>query len=256
MSSLQVVSEIMTTKLIMVTSDDTLSHAANLLRQYQFHHLPVVKASSASETPGSDQASRKILPTLEGLLTSQDIDMAAALGTLGSGDVLHQPWQERRVAEVMHRAALRVTPNTSVAAAAQTMVERGINYLPVVEYERAEQASVESEDETRVVLVGLLTRSDLLMALARSLGAFEPGMQLTIPLPMGDLTPLARTLLLTAELHIQVRSVMAAPQKAGTPLAANIRLGTIHPTPLLVRLQEANIQYTFAELQKEGDNHV
>ncbi len=251
-----IVSEIMTTKLITVTPDDTLSHAANLLRQYQFHHLPVVKASSASETLESDQASRRTLPTFEGLLTSQDIDMAATLGTWSSGDVLHRPWQERRVAEVMHRAALRVTPNTSVAAAAQIMVERGINYLPVVEYERAEQASDESEDETRVILVGLLTRSDLLMALARSLGAFEPGMQLTIPLPMGDLTPLAQTLLLAAELHIQVRSVMAAPQKAGIPLAATIRLGTIHPTPLLVRLQEANIQYTFADLQTEDDNHV
>jgi acetoin utilization protein AcuB len=248
-----IVSEIMTTKLITVRPDDTLSHAANLLRQYQFHHLPVVKDSSAGETLESGQVSRKTLPTLEGLLTSQDIDMAAALG---SGDTLQKPWQERRVAEVMHRAALRVMPNTSVAAAAQIMVERGINYLPVVEYERAEQASEESEDEIRVVLVGLLTRSDLLMALARSLGAFEPGMQLTIPLPMGDLTPLARTLLLAAELHLQVRSVIAAPQKAGIPLAATIRLGTIHPTPLLVRLQEANIQYTFADLQKEGDNHV
>jgi acetoin utilization protein AcuB len=246
MSGLQVVSEIMTTKLITVTPDDPLSHAANLLRQYQFHHLPVVKGSSASETLESDQLSRK---TLEGLLTSQDIDMAA---TLGSADALQKPWQERRVAEVMHRAALRVMPNTSVAAAAQIMVERGINYLPVVEYERAGQASEESEDETRVVLVGLLTRSDLLMALARSLGAFEPGMQLTIPLPMGDLTPLARTLLLAAELHIQVRSVIAAPQKAGIPHAATIRLGTIHPTPLLVRLQEANIQYTSADLPKEG----
>ena len=251
-----IVSEIMTTKLITVTPDDTLSHAANLLRQYQFHHLPVVKASSASEMLESNQASRKTLPTLEGLLTSQDIDMAATLRTLGSGDVLQQPWQERRVTEVMHRAALRVMPNTSVAAAAQIMVERGINYLPVVEYERAEQATEESEDETRVVLVGLLTRSDLLMALARSLGAFEPGMQLTIPIPMGDLTPLARTLLLAAELHMQVRSVIAAPQKAGIPLTATIRLGTIHPTPLLVRLQEANIQYTFADLQKEGDNHA
>jgi acetoin utilization protein AcuB len=240
-----IVSEIMTTRLITVTPDDTLSHAASLLRQYQFHHLPVLKDSSASETLESGQVSRKTLPTLEGLLTSQDIDMAA---TLGSSDALQKPWQERRVAEVMHRAALRVMPNTSIAAAAQIMVERGINYLPVVEYERAEQASEESEAETRVVLVGLLTRSDLLMALARSLGAFEPGMQLTIPLPMGDLTPLARTLLLAAELHIQVRSVIAAPQKASIPLTATIRLGTIHPTPLLVRLQEANIQYTFADL--------
>jgi acetoin utilization protein AcuB len=251
-----IVSEIMTTKLVTVTPDDTLSHAANLLRQYQFHHLPVVRATTTVETLKSDQKSRKTLPVLEGLLTSQDINMAASLGTWSSSDLLHQPWQERRVLEMMHRATVRVSPTTSVAAAAQILVERGLNCLPVVEYERTEQASQEDEGGTRAVLVGLITRSDLLMALARSLGAFEPGMQLTIPLPMGDLTPLAQLLLLASELRIQVRSVIAAPLQAGIPLAATVRLGTIHPTPLLVRLQEAHIQYTFADLPGEGDSHV
>lgn len=251
-----IVSEIMTTKLVTVTPDDTLSHAANLLRQYQFHHLPVVRATTTVETLESDQKSRKTLPVLEGLLTSQDIDMAASLGTWSSSDLLHQPWQERRILEVMHRAAVRVSPTTSVAAAAQILVERGLNCLPVVEYERTGQASQEDEGGTRAVLVGLITRSDLLIVLARSLGAFEPGMQLTIPLPMGDLTPLAQLLLLASELHIQVRSVIAAPLQAGIPLAATVRLGTIHPTPLLVRLQEAHIQYTFADLPGEGDSHV
>ena len=85
------------------------------------------------------------------------------------------------------------------------------------------------------------------MALARSLGAFEPGMQLSIPLPMGDLTPLAHTLTLAAELHIQVRSVLAAPLEGNVPLSATLRLGTINPAPLLLRLQEANISYTFAD---------
>jgi len=253
-----IVSEVMTTKLITVTPDDTLSHATNLLRQYQFHHLPVVRASSVIETLEPDQESRKTLLIFEGLLTSQDIDLAATLGSSSSGGAFYNPWQERRVVEVMHRATIRVSPTTSVAAAAQIMVDRGLNYLPVVEYERAEQTSPgqESEYETRAVLVGLLTRSDLLIALARSLGAFEPGMQLTIPLPMGDLTPLARTLLLAAEQHIQVRSVMAAPLEAGIPLVATLRLGTIRPAPLLVRLQEEHIQYAFADLNREGGDHV
>ena len=38
-----IVREVMTTRLITVAPDDTLSHAANLLRQHQFHHLPVVR---------------------------------------------------------------------------------------------------------------------------------------------------------------------------------------------------------------------
>ena len=242
-----IVSDVMTTKLITIVPDDTLSHAANLLRQYQFHHLPVVRTAP---TFGSMYTSQSKHLELEGLLSSQDIDMAAAVGT-SSSDILHQPWGERRVLEVMHRAIIRVTPTTSVAAAAQILVERGLNCLPVVEYERSEQSSGEREDEalTRPLLVGLLTRSDLLMALARSLGAFEPGMQLSISLPMGDVTPLAKTLALAAELHIQVRSVLAAPLEGKIPLTATVRLGTIHPAPLLVRLQEEHIDYAAGETQ-------
>ena len=241
-----IVSEVMTTKLITVVPDDTLSHAANLLRQYQFHHLPVVRTAPPFGSINTGQGKR---PVLEGLLTSQDIDMAA-VGT-SSSDILRQPWGERRVLEVMHRATMRVTPTTSVAAAAQMLVERGLNCLPVVEYERPEQTPGVQQDEalSQPLLVGLLTRSDLLMALARALGAFEPGMQLSIQLPLGDLTPLAKTLALAAELHIQVRSVLAAPLEGKVPLSATVRLGTIHPAPLLVRLQEEHIDYAYGEAQ-------
>jgi acetoin utilization protein AcuB len=251
-----IVSEVMTTKLVTVVPYDTLSHAANLFRQFQFHHLPVVKVSKPIASFEQTKPSSRIL-FLEGLLTSQDIELAASSGKWSSSDLLRQPWQERRVIEVMHRASIRVSPNTSVAAAAQILVDRGLNCLPVVEYERNGQASNEqrNEEETQALLLGLLTRSDLLMTLARSLGAFEPGMQLIIPLPHGDLTPLARTLLLAEELHIHMRSVIAAPLQTNIPLQATVRLGTIHPTPLLARLQGEQIQYMFADLQGEEDKH-
>src|SRR5215467_13252662 len=141
-----IVSEVMTTRLITVTPEDTLSHAANLLRQYQFHHLPVVRAVRQHET-------RNAWPVLEGLITAYDIDLAASVETADSSNGEQHPWQERRVAEVMNRSIMRVTPTTSVAAAAQILVKRGLNCLPVVEYEEAEQ-----ESEPRTLLVGLLTR--------------------------------------------------------------------------------------------------
>ena len=206
-----IVSEVMATKLVTVTPNDTLSHAANLLRQHQFHHLPVV------QTSGLQQRMQNMVLVLEGLITSQDID---------------------------------------VAAAAQILVERGLNYLPVVEYEQAEQGAGDAELETRPVLVGLLTRSDLLIALARILGANEPGMQLVVLLPTGNLAPLTQTLQLTEELHIPVRSVLVAPKEGSIPHVATVRLGTINPAPLLVRLQKANIEYTFADPIAEGGAHV
>ncbi len=244
-----IVREVMTVKLITVEPGDTLSHAATLMRQYEFHHLPVVQKVTP---PGSDSkvlGTQKQLLLLEGIVTSEDIDLAVAVSRQNvSGDGLHRPWQEQRVAEVMHGAAICVTPTTTVAAAAHILVERGINYLPVVEYGQSDQ-------QTQFVLVGLLTRSDLLMALARAMGAYEPGMQIDIVLSTSDVSPLARTLLLATELRIQIRSVIVAPLDKSFSRVATVRLGTINPTPLLVRMQKEHIQYTFVDPLVEGDTH-
>lgn len=244
-----IVRDIMTTKLITVEPSDTLSHAANLLRQYQFHHLPVAHTQRLPAAEPTAYVTHRTIHILEGLLTSQDIDLVAAIAKLGTSDgTPDRPWQERQVSEVMHRAALRVTPTMSVAAVAKLLVERNLNYLPVVEYEQIEQ-------QTKTLLVGLVTRSDLLLALARSLGAFEPGMQLDIALPTGNMELLAKVLHLASESHMAVRSVMAAPLVDGMPRAATLRLGTINPTPLLIRLKEEGIDYTFTDPLVEGETH-
>ncbi|HEV2655281.1 MAG TPA: CBS domain-containing protein, partial [Ktedonobacteraceae bacterium] len=127
-----IVRDIMTTKLVTLTPDDSLAHAANLFRQHHFHHLPVVQTVNVVSSQHTEGEKPRKGFLLEGLLTSQDIDMASALGEREE-DAQHF-WQERKVVEVMHRAQLRVTPTTSVAAAAQLLVERNLNYIPVVEY--------------------------------------------------------------------------------------------------------------------------
>jgi acetoin utilization protein AcuB len=250
-----IVSEVMTTDLVTVTPDDSLSHAANLLRQHQFHHLPVVKAVQGLKLIGQQYTTDSSWPVLEGLITSNDIELVATLGTENSITKDQHPWEERRVAEVMNRSIMRVTPTTSVAAAAQMLVELGLNCLPVVEYEEAISTEPGAKHEERTLLVGLLTRSDLLIELARTLGAFEPGMNLLIPLHAGNPTSLAKLLLLAAELHIKIESIVVAPPKKGVPHAATVRIGTINPAPLLVHLQQAGIPYSFADFQFEGDTH-
>src|SRR5436305_4793408 len=249
-----IVREVMTTRLITVAPGDTLSHAANLLRQHQFHHLPVVRTLKAVEPAKAGYAARDTRFLLEGLLSSYDIDLAVALEKQNSSiNAAQRPWQEQRVVEVMQRAPMSVTPNTSVAAAAQIMVERGLNCLPVVEYASAEPSSQDTQQDAQPVLLGLLTRSDLLMALVRTTGGFVPGMHLILPLPSGDITPLAKMLMLAAELHIQVPSVVAVPPQEGVPRVATVYISTIHPAPLLKRLQEVGVQYRFADYQLEGD---
>jgi acetoin utilization protein AcuB len=240
-----IIRDIMTTQLVTVAPDDILARAANLFRQYQFHHLPVARTISVPDPQPDNQKARKTLLLLEGLLTAQDIDLLAALARQDPDSEAQHPWQERLVAEVMHRALLRVTPTTGVAAAAQILVERNLNYLPVVEYDQRLQ-------EQKAILVGLVTRSDLLIALSRATGAFEPGMQLDVTLPTGDMSFLARALLLATELHIPIRSVMAVPLDKGLPRVATLRLGTINPAPLLLRLQKEGIQYAFGNSPVEG----
>jgi acetoin utilization protein AcuB len=240
-----IVRDIMTTQLVTVAPDDTLARAVNLFRQHQFHHLPVARTISVPELQSDNQKAHKTLLLLEGVLTAQDIDLQAALARQNPGGERQQPWQERLVVEVMHRALICVTPTTGVAAAAQILVERNLTYLPVVEYDQR-------TSEQKTILVGLVTRSDLLLALSRAMGAFEPGMQLNLTLPLGDMSFLARTLLLASELHIPVRSLMAVPFDDGIPRVAALRLGTINPAPLLMRLQKEGIQYSFGNALIEG----
>jgi acetoin utilization protein AcuB len=254
-----IVREVMTTSLITVTPDDTLSHAANLLRQHQFHHLPVVRVAGVPQAQQNRYPAPPAKLLLEGLLTSYDIDMAVELERQSSThNVAERPWQEQRVVEVMHKTPVRVTPNTSVAAASQILVERGLNCVPVVEYEAEETPAdgKEQDQDASPLLVGLLTRSDLLIALAHITGAFEPGMQLILPLPPHDVTPLAKMLMLAAELHIQVPSVVAVSQKESVPRVATVYISTIYPAPLLKRLHEEGIEYRFAGFQLVGDTHV
>ena len=241
-----IVSDIMTTNVVTVEPDDTLAHAAKLLRQHQFHHLPVARVVTITSLHSKEYTSRKTHLLFEGVLTSQDIELAAALTSEeASSEVGLRAWQEQRVSERMQQTPLCVTSTTSVGSAAQLLVERGIDSLPVVEYEQGADA--------KVLLVGLLTRSDLLLALARALGTYEPGMQVDIALPTGSIIPLAQTLMLAADLHIPIRSILAAPLRDGMPYTATLRVGTINPSPLLVRLHEANIQYTCVTPQAEGE---
>ncbi|TMC24355.1 MAG: CBS domain-containing protein [Chloroflexi bacterium] len=245
-----IVRDIMTTELITIEPDDTVSHAAHLFCQYQFHHLPVVRdvrgSHSLQVVPPGQQ------PTLifQGLLTTQDVETAVTLAEAeASHNPLAHPWQEQHVAEIMQHPQVWVTPTTSVAAAAQLLVERGINCLPVIEPRRI-------GDQSQNLLVGLLTRSDILLALARVLGSFEPGTQISIQLPTGHVTPLARALLAADELHVSIGSVVATPQEQHTPRQAWLRLSTINPAPLLTRLKQEDIEYFIGDTSMEGEHHA
>jgi acetoin utilization protein AcuB len=243
-----IVRDIMKTQLITVKPDDLLGYAASLLRQHQLHHLPVVRIAKRDERQYPLGRSQSTRLAFEGLLCVQDIDLAVARQDCSSANS-PRPWQEQRVAEFMDPTPVSVVPTTPVGAAAQLLLTRSLSTLSVVEYDQEEQ-------EAPPTLAGLLTRSDLLLAFARALGTFEPGTQVDIVLPLGNMAPLAQALSIAAELRVHVRGLLAMPLSDGVPHIATLRLGTINPAPLLHCLREAGIESACAKPLEEGKSYA
>src|SRR5207247_4988523 len=93
------------------------------------------------------------LPVLEqgeivGIVTQRDLFKAAMSSTMGYGEKAQQAYLKSvRVKEIMVYPVVTVSPDTSVAAAADMIIHKGIGCLPVV-------------DGTK--LVGIVTKTDLL----------------------------------------------------------------------------------------------
>lgn len=236
-----IVGDIMRTRLITVEPDETLGHVAQLLRSHQIHQLPVVRVREEASSQGNERYTvKKPVPTLlwQGMITAEDIERAAALAQQREQDHSFScPWQEQRVVEIMQRPLFYVTRLTSVATAAQLLVELGVESLPVIEPEQ----EGEQRESVREVLVGLITRSDLLLAFARYLGAEEPGTPLVLSLPPDRIAPLARALMIADELHVCVQNLLVTPFDPHCSRSALLRLGTIYPAPFFRRLEQEGI---------------
>ncbi len=96
------------------------------------------------------------LPVLEqgevvGMVTQRDLFKAAMSSTMGYGEKAQQAYlQSVRVKEIMTYPVVTIAPDTSVAAAAEMMINKGIGCLPVVDDHQ---------------LIGIVTKTDLLRCL-------------------------------------------------------------------------------------------
>ncbi|MCS6799007.1 MAG: CBS domain-containing protein [Myxococcota bacterium] len=116
------VADVMTRQVVTVFEEDSLDGLEEGMKWLRFRHLPVVDDGK-----------------LVGLLTERDLLRWAIRG----------PRAERTfVADVMNRHVTTVAPDTPVARAAELMLERKIDCLPVVEGDGK--------------LVGIVTTADLL----------------------------------------------------------------------------------------------
>ena len=142
------VKDSMTREVVALSPEDTAKTALALCRERRIRHLPVLEEGR-----------------LVGIASDRDFRAAAPpLGDPGRTAAL----AEIRVGEVMAREVVTAIPDDPIEQAANTMRERRIGCLPVVE---------------DGALVGIITASDVMDALVYLVGAHEPGSRMEISLP-------------------------------------------------------------------------
>jgi acetoin utilization protein AcuB len=185
---------------------DTAGEALALCRERRIRHLPVLEGGS-----------------LVGIVSDRDLRSATpAFGDSARAAAL----AEVRVGDVMVREVVTARPDDPIDAAANTMREKKINGLPVLE-----------EGE----LVGILTSSDVMESLVYMLGAHEPGsrMEVVVPDRPGTLAGVAG---LIGELGVNIVSVVTGPRLEGEPPSrvAVFRVDTINPAHAADVLEKAD----------------
>ena len=128
------VREIMATDIEIVDRNDDLLALQERMAAKQLRHLPVLEQGD-----------------IVGLVTQRDLFKAAMSSTMGYGEKAQQAYlRSVRVKEIMTYPVVTISPDASVAAAAEMIITKGIGCLPVVD---------------GTTLVGIITKTDLLRCL-------------------------------------------------------------------------------------------
>jgi acetoin utilization protein AcuB len=124
----------MSTNIEVVDRNDNLRTVEERMATKQLRHLPVLEQGE-----------------VVGLVTQRDLFKAAQSSAMGYGEKAQQAYlQSVRVKEIMTYPVVTITPDVSVAAAADMMITKGIGCLPVVDDQK---------------LIGMVTKTDLLRCL-------------------------------------------------------------------------------------------
>ena len=157
------VSEYMIKHPPMVSPELSVVEAQHYMSENNFHHLPVVKAGKR----------------LIGLLTRQTLLFDfGRLSSLNVWDITRQ-LSDLKVQDVMIKArdVITIDSDTPIEQAARVMVEHQVGCLPVV---------------SEGIVVGLITKNDLLNQLSEMMAGQVSGVRITIQMPMikGELAKL------------------------------------------------------------------
>lgn len=135
---------------ITVTPETTHRRAAELLREHNIHHLPVLDKQGA----------------LVGLVSEEDLLAAqpSAATTLSIYEITSL-LSKLEIRQIMRHPVFTTTPDCPIEDAAQQMDIQGVGCLPVMQDDR---------------LVGIITDSDIFRILAALMGCNQSGARFTL----------------------------------------------------------------------------
>ncbi|MDQ3912352.1 MAG: CBS and ACT domain-containing protein [Actinomycetota bacterium] len=199
----------MTRDVMTLSPQTTAAEALALCREKGIRHLPIMEEGR-----------------LVGIVSDRDLRSATpALGDPARAEAL----QQIRIEDAMIRDVLTAHPEDPIEQAANTMREKKVGCLPVLE----------ADD-----LVGILTSSDVMEALVYLIGAHEPGSRVEVLMPDRPGT-LAGVAGLFGELGINIVSVVAGArqeaQQEGLPEGriGIFKIATIDPKEAVELLEQA-----------------
>jgi acetoin utilization protein AcuB len=128
------VKDMMSTAVEVVGRNDDLSQVEDLMTAKKLRHVPVLENGE-----------------LAGIVSQRDLFKAMMSSAMRYGEKAQKAYLHSvRAKEIMTYPVITVTPETSGAAAAELMLQKGIGCLPVVD---------------GTALVGIVTKTDLLRCL-------------------------------------------------------------------------------------------
>ncbi|WP_338472054.1 acetoin utilization AcuB family protein [Niallia sp. XMNu-256] len=210
-----IVEEIMTTNLITLNEEQTISEAHKLMHLHKIRHIPILDNKDRLIGLVSDRDVRDALPSI--LI---DIEKEK--------DVLHLP-----IKKIMKTNLITGHPLDFVEEIGAIFYEHKIGCLPIV---RDHQ------------LVGLITTSDLLHSLVELTGAHQPGSQIEVKVPnqAGVLYEVSKFF---HARKAKILSVLLYPDKSDERFKVFvIRVQTINPTDIINDLKNAGYEVLWPNL--------
>ncbi|KAA9027467.1 acetoin utilization AcuB family protein [Niallia endozanthoxylica] len=210
-----IVEEIMKTKIITLTQDQSILVAANLMLQHKVRHLPIITEDNQLIGIVSDRDIRDATPSILTNLEEQK-------------DILKQP-----IKSIMTTKLITGHPLDFVEEIGAIFYEHHISCLPIVKDKK---------------LVGIITETDLLHTLIELTGAHQPASQIEVKAPnragvLNEITTVFR------DHKVNILSVLIYPDKKDDSFKiVVIRAQTINPIHLIEEIKKAGYQVLWPNL--------